>query len=68
MAAILNFSKTLKKLLAHLHIVGNVIVKFEKNRLKVLRNDGLPLTLIITRKCCSETNTKAPLHYRSTTI
>ena len=29
MAAILNFSKTLKKSLAHLHIVGNVIVKFE---------------------------------------
>ena len=27
MAAILNFSKTLKKSLAHLHIVGNVIVK-----------------------------------------
>ena len=30
MAAILYFSKTLKKSLAHLHIVGNVIVKFEK--------------------------------------
>ena len=29
MAAILNLSKTLKKSLAHLHIVGNVIVKFE---------------------------------------
>ena len=29
MAAILNFNKTLKKSLAHLHIVGNVIVKFE---------------------------------------
>ena len=29
MAAILNSSKTLKKSLAHLHIVGNVIVKFE---------------------------------------
>ena len=28
MAAILNFSKTLKKSPAHLHIVGNVIVKF----------------------------------------
>ena len=27
--AILNFSKTLKKSLAHLHIMGNVIVKFE---------------------------------------
>ena len=26
---LLNFSKTLKKSLAHLHIVGNVIVKFE---------------------------------------
>ena len=31
MAAILNFSKTLKKLLADLHIVGNVIVKSEKS-------------------------------------
>ena len=30
MAAILNFSKTLKKSPAHLHIVGNVIVKFEE--------------------------------------
>ena len=29
MAAILNFSKTLKKSLAHLHIVGNVIAKFD---------------------------------------
>ena len=29
MAAILNFRKTSKKLHAHLHIVGNVIVKFE---------------------------------------
>ena len=29
LVAILNFSKTLKKSLAHLHIVGNVIVKFE---------------------------------------
>ena len=29
MAAILIFSKTLNKSLAHLHIVGNVIVKFE---------------------------------------
>ena len=29
MAAILNISKTLKKSPAHLHIVGNVIVKFE---------------------------------------
>ena len=29
MAAILNFSKTFKKSLAQLHIVGNVIVKFE---------------------------------------
>ena len=29
MAAILNFSKTLKKSLAHLHIMENVIVKFE---------------------------------------
>ena len=29
MAAILNLSETLKKSLAHLHIVGNVIVKFE---------------------------------------
>ena len=28
-AAILNFSKTLEKSLAHLHIVGNVIVKYE---------------------------------------
>ena len=28
MVAILNFSETLKKSLAHLHIVGNVIVKF----------------------------------------
>ena len=28
-AAILNFSKTLKKSLAHIHIAGNVIVKFE---------------------------------------
>ena len=28
-AAILNFSKTLKKSPAHLHIMGNVIVKFE---------------------------------------
>ena len=25
----LNFSKTIKKELAHVHIVGNVIVKFE---------------------------------------
>ena len=30
MGAILNFSETLKKSLAHLHIVGNVIVKFEQ--------------------------------------
>ena len=29
MAAILNFRKTLKKSRAHLHIVGNVIVKIE---------------------------------------
>ena len=29
MAAILNFSKTLKKSYAHLHIVGSVMVKFE---------------------------------------
>ena len=29
MAVILNFSKTLKKSPAHLHIMGNVIVKFE---------------------------------------
>ena len=29
MAAILNFSETLKKSPAHLHIVGNVTVKFE---------------------------------------
>ena len=29
MVAILNFSKTLDKSPAHLHIVGNVIVKFE---------------------------------------
>ena len=29
MAAILNFRKTLKKTHAHLHIVGNVIVKFK---------------------------------------
>ena len=29
MAAILNFSKTLKKSPAHLNIVGNVIIKFE---------------------------------------
>ena len=29
MAAILNFSKTLKQSLCYLHIVGNVIVKFE---------------------------------------
>ena len=28
--AILNFSNTLKKSPAHLHMVGNVIVKFEK--------------------------------------
>ena len=28
-AAILNFSKTLKKSPAHLHIMGNAIVKFE---------------------------------------
>ena len=27
--AILKFTKTFKKSLAHLHIVGNVIVKFE---------------------------------------
>ena len=30
MAAILNFSKTLKKSPAYLYIVGNVIVKFEQ--------------------------------------
>ena len=30
LTAILNFSKTLKKSPAHLHMVGNVIVKFEK--------------------------------------
>ena len=29
MAAIFNFTKTLKKSPAYLHIVGNVIVKFE---------------------------------------
>ena len=29
MAAILNFSKTLKKSPAHIHIVENVIVNFE---------------------------------------
>ena len=29
MAAILNFSETLKKLLAYLYIAGNVIVKLE---------------------------------------
>ena len=29
MAIILNFSNTLKKSLAHLHIVGNVIIKYE---------------------------------------
>ena len=29
MVAILKFRKTLKKSHAHLHIVGNVIVKFE---------------------------------------
>ena len=30
MAPILNFSKNMKKSTAHLHMVGNEIVKFEK--------------------------------------
>ena len=41
MAAIMNYDETLKKSHAHLHIVGNVIVKFEQSttskKLKFIR-------------------------------